>query len=337
MKIGSGEHTYEWVENWAKVPDSSATRLGWSHHGIVASKTGDMITYHQEDGTVLRFSAEGELKSTWKGWFEDAHGITLVEENGIEYLWIADNGRKRLTKYDYEYPAGTPEAPIHGQVVKTTLQGEEVVSLSTPPLPIYRDADYMPTWVAVNEERNGGNGDIWVADGYGQHHVHRYDKRGNFLLSINGLEGNAGAFNTPHAIFFDFRKGNPELYIADRSNGRVQVYDAEGNFIRVFGEDFMTSPSGFATHGTLMVVAELKARLLLLDGEDRLVIGLGGDPEVADTEGWPNDLDETGKPIRPKSLASGKFNSPHGMAVDADGNIYIAEWLVGGRHIKLAK
>ena len=99
----------------------------------------------------------------------------------------------------------------------------------------------------------------------------------------------------------------------------------------------MTSPSGFATHGTLMVVAELKARLLLLDGEDRLVTGLGGDPEVADTEGWPNDLDETGKPIRPKSLASGKFNSPHGMAVDADGNIYIAEWLVGGRHIKLAK
>ena len=99
----------------------------------------------------------------------------------------------------------------------------------------------------------------------------------------------------------------------------------------------MTSPSGFATHDNLMVIAELKARVLLVDVEDKLVASLGGDPEVADTEGWPNDLDDTGKPIRPKSLAYGKFNSPHGMAVDAEGNIYVAEWLVGGRHIKLAK
>jgi len=337
MKVGSGDYTYEWIDDWAKVPDSDTARLGWSHHGIVASETGDLITYHQEDGTVLRFDREGNLKGSWQGWFADAHGMTLVKEGDTEYLWIVDNGRKRLSTDGYVYPEGGPTGPIRGQAVKTTLDGKEVMSLDMLAISIYDEGDYMPTWAAVNEERCGGNGDIWVADGYGQHHVHRYDKSGNYVASINGTEGTAGAFNTPHVIYFDFRKDEPELYVADRSNGRVQVYDADGNFKRVFGEDFMTSPSGFATHGDNMVVAELKACVLVLDIDDNLLTYLGGDVAIADTEGWPNDLDSDGTPIRPATLTPGKFNSPHGMTVDSDGNIYVAEWLVGGRHVKLAK
>ena len=58
---------------------------------------------------------------------------------------------------------------------------------------------------------------------------------------------------------------------------------------------------------------------------------------MCDVEGWPNNADESGSPIPTKLLESGKFNSPHGMAVDADGNIYVAEWLIGGRVTKLAK
>lgn len=337
MKVGTGEHTYDWVENWAKVPDSETTRLGWSHHGIVYSETGDLITYHQEDGTFLRFGKDGTLKSSWKGWFNDAHGITLVNEGDIEYLWVADNGRKRLSKHNYEYPEGGPSAPIRGQVWKTTLDGRKVMSLDMPDLPVYATTDYMPTWVAVNEERCGGNGDVWVTDGYGSNYIHRFDKSGNYISSINGSEGDTGDFNCPHAILIDFRKAEPELYVADRGNGRVQVYDTEGKYKRGFGEDFLTSPSGFATHGDMMVIAELKARVVLLDINDNLLEYLGGNVEVADTEGWPNDLDASGKPIRPAVLETGKFNSPHGMTVDAEGNIYVAEWLVGGRHIKLAK
>jgi hypothetical protein len=76
-----------------------------------------------------------------------------------------------------------------------------------------------------------------VADGYGQNCVHRFTKSGEYVGTINSEEAQVGAFNCPHAIFVDKRKSGPELYVADRGNGRVQVYDLEGNFKRVFGSD----------------------------------------------------------------------------------------------------
>ena len=119
----------------------------------------------------------------------------MVKDGDTEYLWIADNGRKRGPHTEYEYPDSTSK--VTGQVVKTTLTGETVMSLETPPLPVYGEVDYMPTWVAVNEERNGGNGDVWVADGYGANYVHRYDKDGGYVLSINGEEGDGRTLQLP--------------------------------------------------------------------------------------------------------------------------------------------
>jgi DNA-binding beta-propeller fold protein YncE len=185
--------------------------------------------------------------------------------------------------------------------------------------------------------RNGGNGDIWVADGYGANLVHRYSSSGKYLSMISGEEGDAGAFDCPHAIFIDIRKGVPELYVADRSNGRVQVYDADGKWLRVFGEDFLTSPSGFVAYGDMLVIAELNARITICGADDRPRTYLGDNGAVADVAGWPNNHNDRGESVRTALLEPGKFNSPHGMAVDAQGNMYVAEWLIGGRSIKLAK
>ena len=335
MQVGGGENTYQWIDNWARTPDTESARTGWAHHGVVATEAGDVIAFHQAGATFLVFDREGALQRSWASELTEAHGMTLVKEGGAEYLWIADNGRKRQPKFSYEYPDSAPK--ISGRVVKMTLDGQTVMELQRPDLPVYQDGDYMPTWVAVNEERHGGNGDVWVADGYGQNHVHRFNKAGEYLSSINGEEGDAGAFDCPHAVFIGGRKAEPELYVADRANGRVQVYGPEGRFRRVFGSDFLTSPSGFATHGDLMIIAELRARLTVLDINDNLVRHLGDNEAVCDVDGWPNMRNERGELVLTKHLQPGKFNSPHGMTVDSNGNIYIAEWLIGGRFIKLAK
>ena len=146
----------------------------------------------------------------------------MVKEGATESLWIADNGRKRDYRLGYEYPPAAA-GPSSGQVLKTTLDSEILFTLAKPDLAIYREGNYAPTFVAVNEEHHAGNGDVWVADGYGQSYVHRYSKTGDYVGSINGEEGAGGRFSTPHAIFIDWRKGAPELYMADRSNSRVQV------------------------------------------------------------------------------------------------------------------
>jgi hypothetical protein len=115
------------------------------------------------------------------------------------------------------------------------------------------------------------------------------------------------------------------------------VYDLEGNFKRSFGADFLTSPSAFAVDGDRLLVAELRARITIIDVSDRLVTYLGENESVCAVEGWPNMKDSRGQTVRPGHLAPGKFNSPHGIAVDSRGDVYVVEWLIGGRYTKLRK
>ena len=332
MRVGSEEHPYDWIDDWAKIPESDSSRMGWAHAGIVVTESGNVMTCHPGDPVVMTFDGDGNFLSSWQGDFADAHGITLVNEGGVEFLWIADNGSKRSHSHGYEYPPG--ESPVPGKAFKTTLDGETVMTLEMPSLPVYEDTRYSPTTVAVNEERFGGNGDVWVGDGYGASYVHRYTSDGEYVGSINGEEG-AGAFNCPHGIFIDRRKSEPELYVADRANARVQVYDMEGGFKRSFGAGFLTTPSGFVTHGDLMVIAELRARLAVTDLNDKLITYLGQNEQVCDVDGWPNNMSDDGRTIPTSLLETGKFNSPHGLAVDPNGNLYVAEWLIGGRVIRL--
>ncbi len=96
-------------------------------------------------------------------------------------------------------------------------------------------------------------------------------------------------------------------------------------------------PTGFGISGDDLILIELRARATVVDGNDGLIGYLGTNLEVCDSEGWPNAKDAQGEPIRSPRLEVGKFNSPHGMAVDGDGNIYVSEWLIGGRYTKLAR
>jgi hypothetical protein len=227
-RIGSGEHTFEWTENWAVIPHTPESRADGRTHGVVVARDGRVVVFHLANPAILIFSAKGALVDAWGDRFPGAHGLTLVEESGTEYLWLTD------------YKTG--------EVVKTTLKGETVLSLPFPDLDGYNDPKYAPTWVSVFEERFGGNGDIWVADGYGAAYVHRYDRSGNYLSSLDGTTG-AGRFRHPHGLYVDTRKNDPELYIADRMNRRIQVYDVEGKFKRLVSGADDTSACAFIPHG----------------------------------------------------------------------------------------
>ena len=342
VPIGSGEHRYEWVENWAKIPDTESARTGWAHHGIAVTQAGHVIAYHQGDPTVLMFDGDGNLLRSWDSGLTEGHGMTIVIEGATEYVWIADNGAKPRIHDGYRRAGSPAPNEVSGQVVKMTLDGQTVMRLERPPLPVYQNGGYSPTSVAVNEERHGGNGDVWVSDGYGKFYVHRYDKRGNYIASINGAEGQAGEFNLPHAICIDTRKSEPELYVGDERNRQIQVYDLEGKFKRAFGADYMTKPSGLGiTDGLLMVMElgakDLRARLWLLDEQDTMVSLLGDNPKVDDSEDWPNRRNEKGDLVRSSLVEPGRFHSPHMITSDSAGSIYVAEYLIGGRIIKLRR
>lgn len=325
---------YSWSEDWWQVPYRAD---GWAHHDLAITTMGDLITFDSRDPVLVRLDAQGRAVESSTVPLSEAHGITHVvddDESGTEFLWVADNGSKMVPLNSGAW--NSHGGPHGGQVVKLTMTGQLVSRLETPPHSAYLGGGaYAPTSVVVDERRHGGAGDIWVADGYGQSYIHHFDADGGYLDSINGAGSPGGEFRCPHAIFLDRRGAEPELYVADRGNAQVQVFGLDGQFRRAFGGGVLSSPSAFAVDGDRLVIAELFGRLTVLDGNDSLVGYLGEQPGINKREGWPNMADPAGATVVSDRLVAGKFNSPHGLAIGRDGAIYVSEWLIGGRNIRL--
>ena len=131
----------------------------------------------------------------------------------------------------------------------------------------------------------------------------------------------------------DQRKSPARLYVTDRGTDRLQLYDLDGSFLHSVS-DGLRLPSALAISGDAMFVAELTARIAVLDLDDHVVCYLGADDEAPRREGWPNAATADGRTVR-ADVQPGRFNSPHGIAVDSHGDLYVAEWLIGGRLTRL--
>jgi hypothetical protein len=329
--LSLGGQSYAWIEEWVKRPLTEPQTTAWPHTGIGVTAADQVITFDVSDSQLVVFDTEGQLLRVVTTNIGEAHGMTLVVEDGAEFLWLADASVGKSAAAGY----AAREDSSGSKVVKVAMDGRVVATLERPGHPSYAAGHYRPTCVAVVEERLGGNGDIWVGDGYGESYVHHFDRRGAYLGSLSGEEG-GGRFKVPHAVFIDRRGWEPELYIADRANARIQVYGLDGQYHRLI-EGFLSRPTWIAADGEFLIVVEFTPpRLTILDGKDRLVGYLAEGPVIIDRPGWPNELDAEGKPKRP-SLRAGQLNSPHAVAVDSGGSLYVTEYLIGGRIPKLQK
>jgi len=311
MALGTGTHQYDVNHNWAKLPAGKA--FGYTH-GVGVDKADNVYIFHQpasnpanttwQDALVV-FDRNGNFKSSWGPEFaKGAHGLFLSDEGGTEYLYLSDYELRRVAKF--------------------TLDGKHVLDFKIAPKPeIYMGEPYRPTDVAV--EKNSG--DVYLFDGYGQPWVHVYDKKANYKFSIGGAGKEAGKLSGPHAGNIDYRHGEPELYVADRGNNRIQIFTLDGKHKRfVTAEQDM--PCNFAYYKDEIYIPDLKARVTILDKNDKLIAHLGHGEEFPKTPGWPNIQDK----LKPEL-----FSSPHQVRVDSHGDIYVVEWISTGRVTKLVR
>ena len=191
-------------------------------HVFVFSRSGSPTgpAYGARAAQLLEFNPQGtflrEIGHDLYAW-SFAHSVKIDKDDNI---WVADKGSDMVIKFD---PEGRV-AMVFGRKQEASDEGTEPLKHPKPPLPpvdgMFRQVTDM-AWDAA--------GNTYISDGYINSRVAKIDKNGNWLKSWGEPGDQPGQFNTPHSIAVD-AEGN--VYVADRGNRRIQVFDGDGKFLR---------------------------------------------------------------------------------------------------------
>ena len=302
--------SYAPVVDWEQLPD------GYSHPDVAAVAVNSkrrVYLFCRAEHPVLMYERDGRFVGSWgEGMFTmRTHGITIAPDDSV---WCTDDAGHSVRKFT---PDGKLLLTLGENAGKPSESGYNGSNLTT----IVRGAPPFnrPTNLAVAR-----NGDLYVTDGYGNARVHRFSAAGKLLASWGEPGTGPGQFMLPHGIAVD-ATGN--VLVCDRENDRIQTFAADGRFIREITE--VQRPTQIVLARGLMYVSELgwrvgqrsfrngpierdlPSRLSVLNANGTVVTRLGG----------------------PDPCAPGSFCAPHGLAVDSNGDLYVAEvvWTIAGK------
>jgi len=207
------DEPYRLVENWAQLPDG----LVWGQAiAVEVDADGNLIVFHrcssdtcvgQSEPPLLKFDPNGELLMSWgEGLLVWPHGLDLDSRGNI---WVTD---------------GRHEADMGEVIHKFSPEGELLMTIGTPG--VAGDGPY--TFDGISDVVVADNGDIFVADGHINNRVVKYSADGQFLMAWGQAGTGPGEFNMPHSIDID---SQGRVFVADRGNNRVQIFDQEGRYL----------------------------------------------------------------------------------------------------------
>jgi hypothetical protein len=305
VHFGSGGLRFELVEGWQERPQ------GWPLEdiaGVCTDGDDNVYLYARAEHPISIYSKGGEFLGSW-GEGEPtlvsprSHGSFMSDDGE---LYLVDDGLGRVGRYSLD---GKPLAMIGPVgVVSDTGHQPGVENSVTHGGPPYN----KPTNLSV-----GPAGDLYVSDGYGNARIHHFDHGGTLLQSWGEPGSAPGQFRTPHGLRAH-RDGR--VFVADRQNDRIQIFSASGRYLAEW-TDVQRPQDIFIDEDDLVYVAELS----WFPGESSCRLGpitefLPARLSIYDIEGnlllrWAD----------PDPTKDGYFTAPHGIWVDSEGSIYLAE------------
>src|SRR5579862_986609 len=248
------------------VGEASGVALDSKGHIFLFQRTRPMLSEYDETGNFVR--------SLGEGLFTHPHGLRIDPDDNI---WTTDDGSHL--------------------VLKLSTTGRVLLVLGRKDLAAESEWTFnQPTDVAF-----GKNGDIYVSDGYGNSRVVQFDRKGNFVRTWGRYGTGPGEFNLPHSIAID---GEGRVYVGDRENKRIQVFDSEGHYLKEW------TSAGYP-YGLFITPDQ---HVWMIDGGYDRIVELDQDGKI---------LGALGEPGR----APGQFAWGHFLAVGRDRRIYAAEVL----------
>ncbi|MBI3666741.1 MAG: hypothetical protein HY236_11060 [Acidobacteria bacterium] len=295
----SQPNPYRTVENWAKLPEgrtwgsTSAVDVDRDGNIWVGERCGRNTCAGRTEAPILKFDPSGKLlKSFGAEMFVFPHGICVDPDGNV---WVTD-GQGRDGKGH--------------QVIKFSPDGKVLMTLGKAGVA----GDGPDTFNQPSDVVVAPNGDIFVADGhYGNSNMRivKFSKDGKFIKAWGKKGSAAGEFNTPHALALDSRG---RLFVGDRENNRIQIFDQDGNFLEQWTQ--FSRPSGiFIDKNDVIYVADSESNTRRHPGWKRGIrIGSAKDGSVMAFIPDP-------EPDPDHSATSGA----ECVAADAGGNVYGAE------------
>lgn len=273
------------VLNYAAVPDALTLPDGMTM-GAAASvaftSRGHLLVLARGPQALVEFDTEGRfVRAFGEGLFTRTHGLHIDHEDQI---WVADVGSHI--------------------VVKLSQKGDVLLTLGVPGEPgEWNEATPSGRLNQPNDVAVARNGDVFVVQGHtpgtrGDPRVLKFDSNGTFLRSWGGKGTGPGQFDVAHGIAID---AAGLLWVTDRENQRIQIFDADGAFVREL--TYAGLPCGLAI-GTEFIY---------------MVNGFTGQIVQMDLEG--RVLAAVGRPGRDP----GEFGEAHFIAVSPAGDLYVAD------------
>jgi DNA-binding beta-propeller fold protein YncE len=288
-RFGFGDYVYEYVPNWMKLP------AGWQLNevgGVAVDRDDNVYVFSRSDHPLTVFDNEGNFLREWgSDIFKRPHAVHVGHD---DHVYCTD---------DFDHT-----------VRKFTRDGRLVLTIGDPGVatPFMSGKPFC----RCTHSALAPDGRIYVSDGYGNAKVHRYTPDGRHELSWGECGTGPGQFNIVHNVCCDV---DGWVYVADRENHRIQVFDADGRFETQWHD--LHRPSGlFVTPGQqcpICYVAEGGPE----GPVNRRYENIG--PRVSIFGHRGELLSRFGR--RGDGAGYGGFIGPHGIAVDRVGSIYVAE------------
>jgi sugar lactone lactonase YvrE len=305
MARGRHKLEYEVVEGWERLPD------GWAFTDVVGAAVDSrerVYLFCRGPHPVIVFDREGTFLTAWgAGAFVRPHGICISRDDRV--FLVDDEGHTI-----HEYTTGGERRGRIGDGRSSDTGYVPGVS------PVVRAAGPFNT---VTNVAVAPSGDLYAADGYGNARVHRFAPDGRLLGSWGEPGSGPGQFNLPHGIAVD---SAGTVYVADRENSRIQLFSPDGTFRDAW--DWVNRPCDvFVDPDDTVYVAELG----FLVGNPvvphlRLMrTPPPGHAPIARVSVCTPDGDLVAQIGGEEGILPGKFIAPHGLWVDARGDLYVGE------------
>jgi DNA-binding beta-propeller fold protein YncE len=296
----AGDYTV--AANWLKLPEGKA-QLGNQHGDVAVSSAGDVYVSVQDPAAGLQvFAPDGKFLRNVNGAPSDFHGFVIHKEAGGEFIY---------------------GATLRGQtIVKMTLDGNIVMTIGSASIPDQykvRNARSNQLALLLTGLDVAPNDDIYVTDGYASDYIHRFDKTGKYLTSFGG-KNPPYSFNTLHKLAIDTRFTPARLIACDRANNRIVHVSLDGQFLGVVAKDLLL-PAAIVIDGDNAIVGELGGRVTVLDKAGAVVTRIGANTE----QGVGTNK------LPPAQWREGFVLSPHGVALNAHGDLFVSEFNAFGR------